>query len=81
MATQVMGVILDRASRHGRLRTEQIREVQEVERHMCAELPLILQKIALADRLALIDMDGCCLMCLTSSLRRRNRLVNWKRNC
>ncbi|HEX9005001.1 MAG TPA: glycosyltransferase [Blastocatellia bacterium] len=61
MATQVMRVILDRAARYGRLRSEQIREVQEVERHMCAELPLLLQKVAHADRLALIDMDGVLL--------------------
>lgn len=61
MAIQVMRVILDRAARYGRLRSEQIREVQEVERHMCAELPLLLRKVAHADRLALIDMDDVLL--------------------
>jgi phosphoserine phosphatase len=61
MAAQVMRVVLDRASRYGRLRSDQLREVQEVERHMHAELPLILQKIAHAERLALFDMDGVLL--------------------
>jgi glucosyl-3-phosphoglycerate synthase len=61
MASQVMRVILDRASRYGRLRLEQVKEMQEVERRMQADLPVILQKIAHADRLALFDMDGVIL--------------------
>lgn len=61
MATQVMRVILERAARYGRLRAEQLREVQEVERQMHAQLPLILQKVAHAERLALFDMDGVLL--------------------
>jgi len=41
MASQVMRVILDRASRYGRLRLDQVKEMQEVERRMQAlhELP------------------------------------------
>jgi HAD superfamily phosphoserine phosphatase-like hydrolase len=58
MASQVMRVILDRASRDGRLRVEQVRETQEVERRRQAGLPVILQKVAQAEKLALLDMDG-----------------------
>jgi phosphoserine phosphatase len=77
MATQVMRVILDRASRYGRLRTDQIREMREVERHMHAELPLILQKIAHAERLALFDMDGVLLDGrFIVELARRTRKTN-----
>ena len=61
MATQVMRVILDRAARLGRLRTDQIKEMQEVERAMHAELPVVLQKVAQTERLALLDMDGVLL--------------------
>ena len=61
MATQVTRVILERAARYGRLRREQLREVQEVERHMHAQLPLLLQKVGQAERLALFDMDGVLL--------------------
>jgi phosphoserine phosphatase len=61
MASQVMRVILDRASRYGRLRLDQVKEMQEVERRMQADLPVILQKIAHAERLALFDMDGVIL--------------------
>jgi phosphoserine phosphatase len=56
-----MRVILDRASRYGRLRLEQVKETQEAERRMQADLPAILQKIANAERLALFDMDGVIL--------------------
>jgi glucosyl-3-phosphoglycerate synthase len=61
MASQVTRVILDRASRYGRLRLEQIKETQEAERRMRADLPVILQKIAHAEKLALFDMDGVIL--------------------
>ena len=61
MATQVMRVILDRAARLGRLRSDQIKEMREVERAMHAELPVVLQKVAQAERLALLDMDGVLL--------------------
>jgi phosphoserine phosphatase len=61
MASQVMRVILDRASRYGRLRLEQVKEMQEAERRRQAELPVILQKIAHAEGLALLDMDGVIL--------------------
>jgi phosphoserine phosphatase len=58
MASQVMRVILDRASRDGRLRFDQVRETQEAERRRQAGLPAILQKVAQAEKLALLDMDG-----------------------
>ncbi|MBL8203730.1 MAG: HAD-IB family phosphatase [Blastocatellia bacterium] len=61
MATQVMRVILDRAARFGRLRSDQIREMKEVERAVHAGLPVILQKVANAEKLALLDMDGTLL--------------------
>ncbi|HEX5081393.1 MAG TPA: hypothetical protein VFY40_05070 [Blastocatellia bacterium] len=58
MASQVMRVILDRASRDGRLKFEQVKEAQEAERRRQAGLPMILQKVAQAEKLALLDMDG-----------------------
>jgi glucosyl-3-phosphoglycerate synthase len=58
MASQVMRVILDRASRDGRLRFEHVKEAQEAERRRQAGLPAILQKVARAEKLALLDMDG-----------------------
>jgi glucosyl-3-phosphoglycerate synthase len=61
MASQVMQVILDPASRYGRLRLEQVKEAQEVERRKQARLPVILQKVARAERRALLDMDGVIL--------------------
>ncbi|HEU0178264.1 MAG TPA: glycosyltransferase [Blastocatellia bacterium] len=61
MASQVMRVILDRASRDGRLSFEQVRETQEAERRRQAGLPVIMQKVAHAERLALLDMDGVTL--------------------
>jgi glucosyl-3-phosphoglycerate synthase len=61
MAMQVTRTILDRASRHGRLRASYIREVQENERHQRAQLPNLFQKLPKMDRLALFDMDGVLL--------------------
>lgn len=58
MARQVVRVILDRAERHGRLGGEQFREVEEIERHMQAELGLALARLGSLQRLALFDMDG-----------------------
>jgi HAD superfamily phosphoserine phosphatase-like hydrolase len=58
MATQVTRVILERAAIYGRLQTDFIREVREVERHMEAELSIVFQKIGKPEKLALFDMDG-----------------------
>ncbi len=58
MAVQVTRTILERASRYDRLKADYIREVQEVERHMQAEMAIITQKIGQPERLALFDMDG-----------------------
>lgn len=61
MATQVTRVILERAALYGRLQTNFIREVREVERHMEAELSIVFQKIGKPEKLALFDMDGTLL--------------------
>lgn len=61
MATQVTRVILERAALYGRLQTNFIREVREIERHMQAELSIVFQKIGKPEKLALFDMDGTLL--------------------
>jgi phosphoserine phosphatase len=61
MAKAVVRVILDRAWRYDRLNISQVREVEEVERRAEAELALSLSRLGLADRLALLDMDGILL--------------------
>ncbi len=58
MATQVARVILRRAARCGRLELDQVREVDEIERHSKAELEVILRSVGRPQRLALFDMDG-----------------------
>jgi phosphoserine phosphatase len=61
MAKQVVRVILERASRYGRLDLQQVREVEEVERHSQAEISRIFESIGRPERLALFDMDGTLL--------------------
>jgi HAD superfamily phosphoserine phosphatase-like hydrolase len=61
MATQVVRTIFNRAARYGRFRINHVREVEEVERQMQAELSVVLQKVGRAERLALFDMDGTLL--------------------
>lgn len=61
MAKQVVRVILDRASRYGRLDMQQVREVEEVERRSQAEMSLIFQRLGQPEKLALFDMDGTLL--------------------
>lgn len=61
MAMQVVRTLLNRAARYGRLSLTHVREVEEVERQMQAELTVVLQKIGTAERLALFDMDGTLL--------------------
>ena len=61
MAKQVVRVILDRASRYGRLDMQQVREVEEVERRAQAEMSMILQRLGQPERLAIFDMDGTLL--------------------
>jgi glucosyl-3-phosphoglycerate synthase len=61
MAKQVVRVILDRASRYGRLELQQVREIEEVERHAKAEMDFMLKNFGQVERLALFDMDGTLL--------------------
>lgn len=61
MARQVMRVILNRASRYGRLHIDQVCDVQENERQAHNEMDDILSKVGKPDRLALFDMDGVLL--------------------
>ncbi|MBI4865299.1 MAG: HAD-IB family phosphatase [Candidatus Riflebacteria bacterium] len=61
MAKQVVRVILDRASRYGRLDLQQIREVEEVERRSLAEFAVLVRRVGQVQRLALFDMDGTLL--------------------
>lgn len=61
MAKQVVRVILDRAARYGRLDLQQVREVEEIERHAQAELSVIFGRLGRPERLALFDMDGTLL--------------------
>lgn len=61
MAIQVVRVILDRAACYGRLDSQQLREVQEVERQSQAEMSVIFQRMGHSDSLALFDMDGTLL--------------------
>jgi HAD superfamily phosphoserine phosphatase-like hydrolase len=61
MATQVARTLLDRAARHGRLRSAQLRDVADLERRGRASLATVAQKLGPASRLALFDMDGTLL--------------------
>jgi len=61
MAMQVVRVIVERASEYSRLSLEQLREVQEVERSMQAEMATFLQRRTDACGLVLLDMDGVLL--------------------
>jgi phosphoserine phosphatase len=61
MAKQVVRVILDRASRYGRLQLQEVREIDEVERRAQAEMDIMLKNVGQVERLALFDMDGTLL--------------------
>lgn len=61
MAKQVVRVILHRAAKYGRLDVDQVREVEEVERHAQSELSVVLSRVGQAPKLALFDMDGTLL--------------------
>jgi len=61
MAKQVVRVILDRASKYGRLDLQQVREIDEIERCSQAELNIMFKTVGQAERLALFDMDGTLL--------------------
>ena len=61
MSKQVVRALLNRADRHGRLSVEQIREVEEVERHARAEFSVASKSIRSVHRLAVFDMDGTLL--------------------
>ncbi len=61
MSKQVVRALLNRADRHDRLSVEQIREVEEVERHARAEFSLATKSLGRVRRLAIFDMDGTLL--------------------
>lgn len=61
MAKQVVRTLLMRAEKYGRLAGEHVREVEEVERHMHAEMALNFHHLGKPQRLALFDMDGTLL--------------------
>lgn len=61
MAQQVVRVLLQRAARQDRLSLEQVREVEEIERHSRAEFTTVLGAVGQVERLALFDMDGTLL--------------------
>lgn len=61
MAKQVVRVLLQRAARHERLAIDQVREVEEIERHSRAEFNTVVGSLGEVARLALFDMDGTLL--------------------
>lgn len=61
MAKQVVRVLLQRAERYGRLSIDQVREVEEVERHSRAEFSKVMGSVGQVEKLALFDMDGTLL--------------------
>lgn len=61
MAKQVVRALLLRAEQRGRLSVNQIREMEEVDRHANAEFSRVTRKIQEGERLALFDMDGTLL--------------------
>lgn len=76
MATQVVRAILDRADRFKRLSMAHVREVQEVEHRMQAELSVVARRVGAVQRLAVFDMDGVLLRgrYIEYLARRTNRL-------
>ncbi len=58
MSKQVVRALLHRADRHDRLSVNQIREVEEVERHARAEFGIATHAAKRVHRLAIFDMDG-----------------------
>ncbi len=58
MAMQVVRTIFDRAARGNRFSIKHVREVQEVERCMQAEMAVALERLGHTGRLALIVLEG-----------------------
>lgn len=58
MAMQVVRTIFDRAARGNRFSIKHVREVQEVERCMQAEMAVALERLGQTERLALIVLEG-----------------------
>jgi glucosyl-3-phosphoglycerate synthase len=58
MAMQVVRTIFDRAARGHRFSIKHVREVQEVERCMQAEMAVALERLGQIQRLALIVLEG-----------------------
>lgn len=61
MAMQVVRTIFDRAARGNRFSIKHVREVQEVERCMQAEMAVVLERMGHTERLALIVLEGVLL--------------------
>jgi glucosyl-3-phosphoglycerate synthase len=61
MSKQVVRALLHRADRHGRLSSNQLKEVEEVERHAHAEMNIAARALQRTHRLAVFDMDGTLL--------------------
>jgi len=61
MSKQVVRTMLNRANLHGRLNFEQIREVEELDRHAHAEFSIATKALKQVHRLAVFDMDGTLL--------------------
>lgn len=61
MAAQVVRVILERADRYRRLNIDDVREVQEVERHSHAAMDVLLGAAGNPLGLVVFDMDGTVL--------------------
>ncbi len=61
MSKQVVRTLLYRADKFGRLSGEQVREVDEVERHANAEFAIATQALGQVRQLAVFDMDGTLL--------------------
>ncbi|MGN6386462.1 MAG: glycosyltransferase [Verrucomicrobiota bacterium] len=61
MATQVARALLERAAKAGRLRLSYIQEARELERIQRLDLPGLLERVPVCDKIALFDMDGVLL--------------------
>ena len=61
MAKQVVRVLLQRAALHDRLAIDQVKEVEEIERHSRSEFSTVIGSLGQVAQLALFDMDGTLL--------------------
>lgn len=85
MARQVMRTILHRAGKYGRLSAEQIRGVEEDERHQQPELERFFASLNGTEAIALVDMDGTLVQGrfvrhLAERVERESQLFRWLDN-